>query len=110
MDVKNLVLYVDKCRLKFHYIIYKEILIHIRCVGIQHAILHMKFGSKCSKAYERLTIGIKVDHNISPHQSPYIVLSVLKGPFLRLGLIPRLHDTIFPCQHDTLRLGTVRFG
>ena len=25
-------------------------------------------------------------------------------------LIPRLHDTIFPCQHDTLRLGTVRFG
>ena len=40
------------------------------------------------KSYEHLDIGITgiIVFIISPHQSPYIVLSVLKGPFLRLGL------------------------
>ena len=40
------------------------------------------------KSYDRLDIGITgiTVFIISPHQSPYIVRSVLKGPFLRLGL------------------------
>ena len=43
---------------------------------------------KDKKSYDRLNIdimGITV-FIIFPHQLPYIVLSVLKGPFLRLGL------------------------
>ena len=57
----------------------------ILCVGLQHAIHHMKFGNemfKRQKRFDRLNIditGITV-FIIFPHQSPYIV-GYLKARF-----------------------------
>ena len=48
-------------------------------------------------SYERLTIGITgiTVYITSPHRSQYIVLSVLKGPFLRLGLSYKKDENCF---------------
>ena len=74
--------------------VYKEIVFvpksHSLC---RPTICHSSFeiwdrNVKRQKSYDRLNIGIMgiTVNIIFPHQSPYIVLSVLKGPFLRLGL------------------------
>ena len=87
--------FINKCNLKSHYITYKEIVFaHSSC---RPTICHSPYkiwnrNVERQKPYDRLDIGITgiTVFKISPHQSPYIVLSVLKGPFLRLGLSYKL--------------------